>query len=605
VLLWGLLLAVWLARAGLLESPERYPVNHESYSYVGRLIEFRDQLRAGYLWPEWCTNFRAGLGSPHNLYYQPGLFYAASLVPWWVPPVRALAITVAGFALLGYLAMYGLVAERFGRLAGWVAASALLLASYTGTEVCVRGDLSEYAAMMVLPALLYGLAGWLEHGRRRDAVVLTAAAGAIIVLHAAIGLLGYGLAALALAGFAWETRLWNRLLGALGALGVAAGLAGFYWLPMSLGWNLVNSQEALEGWNHYTMNWVRPLTRLVGLYRQRPFTSALTLDVLLPPLLLVCLVSTIRRWRALTAPQRRLAVFCLAGTVCFTLLMTKESKPLWYLLPLLQRMQFPWRAMTVVTVLVAAASGSMPLWQANRHRRIFAGLIVLELWLLSWQYTTYQLDQRRVPQNAVELAQECFAPDVCHEWLPRGAEKDVPRELCAGPTAGPHCQATQFVRSQGQLRCLVRCSATSFVTLPHYYFPIGWQATLDGRPAALRAGRYGLMRVELPGPVQGQLVVTFHLTWLRRLGLAVSAASLLVGAVALLLVRKSGLSSELAGDLSGPHSTSPGLCSSHARPSAAAGSAPGSFARPCLAPVARPSAGSVGESAPTAVSVSR
>lgn len=537
LVLWGGVLAVWLARVAIFSPHDRYHINHESFSYVGRLIEFRDQLRAGYLFPEWCTHFRGGLGSPHNLYYQPGLFYVASLVPWSVPLVRALGLTLAALALVGYLGMYGLVAERFGRLAGWLAASALLLASYTGTEIYLRGDLSEFTAMMVLPAILYGLLGWLEHGRRHQVALLAAAASACILLHPAVGLLGYGMAALAVALFAWQTRRWDRVAAAAAALLLGVGLAAFYWLPMTLGWNLVNSQEALEGPFHYSRNFVRPLTRLVGPYVQEPFAKALTLDVLLPALLLVSLVSALRRWRDMAPSQRSLAVFCLVGTACFTLLMTKVSKPLWHVFPLLQRMQFPWRAMTVVTVLAAAASGSALLWQRGRHRTAIAGLLVLEMWFLSWQYTGYRLDRGRVPQTPAELVRLDFAPDVCGEWVPRGATENVPPRLRKGPMAGPQCCVDRFSRTQGRLSCWVRTSAASYVVLPHYWFPEGWQARLDGRPVPLTADRYGLMRVELPARTQGELVVRFSRTRMRTAGIAVSGVSLLAGLGAMAILR--------------------------------------------------------------------
>jgi len=559
---WGVLLALWLARFGFLGPADRMYANHESFSYVGRLVEFREQLRAGYACPEWCTSFRGGLGSPHFVYYQPGLFYVASLIPWSIPPVTALAITVGLFALLGYLALHALVAPRFGRLAGCLGGAALLLASYTGTNVYVRGDLSEYAAMMVLPGVLLGLINGLERGRRRDAATLIVAAAALVVLHPAVAVLGYGMAGLGIAGFAWETRRWGRAVHALGCLGVGAGLAAFAWMPLVLGWNLVNSHEALEGPYHYSQNFVWPLTRLVGPYRQE-FPQALTLDVVVPILLGASLVSTVRRWNDLTPSQRRLSVFCLLGTLVFALLTTRLSKPVWHLLPLLHRMQFPWRALTVVAVLAAAACGSTLLWQRSRFRTAVAGTVMMAMWLLSWQYTAHRLDDARAAQTTTELAAQYFAPDVCDEWMPRGATVDIPAELRHAPVAGPNCQVEQFVRSPGRLSCRVRTgkdtrvafrsalvkkwglapserttTATS-VVLPHYYFPQGWHATLDGRPVALRADRHGLMRVDLPKRADGQLVVTFSRTAMRTTGLAISAFAGLCGAAMLVRLRRS------------------------------------------------------------------
>lgn len=535
VLLWGLFLAAWLARVWFLCPSGHIHTNHEAFSYVGRLIEFRDQLRAGYLSPQWCTNFRGGLGSPHNLYYQPGLFYAASLVPWSVPPVRALGLTVAAFALLGYLAMYALVAERFGRAAGYLAASVLLLATYTCTNLYLRGDLSEYAAMMVLPVALYGLAGWLEHARLRAAVVLTLAAASLIFLHPAVGLLGYGLLALALAGFAWETRQWGRLASTLVLLGLAIGLAAFYWVPVFFGFNLVKSDEAFGGNFYYSQNFLPSLTSLVVPFSHQ-WPQALTLDILLPLMTLASLVSLVRHWSEMTPAQRRLAVFCLGGAMCFVLLMLPLSKPLWYVCRPMQRIQFPWRALTVVTVLLAAASGASLVWQAGKRREVLVGLFLFALWAMSWRYTAYHIDAHTVPQNVAELVRENFAPDICGEWLPQGAAEEVPEDYRKAPVPGPNCQAEHFQRTQGRLTCHVRTSAASTVTLPHYYFSTGWRATLNGQAIALKAGPYGLMQLDLPGPMQGELVVTFSCTPLRAAGLFLSALSGVVGLGLLVIV---------------------------------------------------------------------
>lgn len=522
VIVCGVLLALWLARVGLIYSPQRFHLNHENYSYAGRLLEFRQQLAAGYLGPQWCSSFRNGLGSPYFVYYQPGFFYAASLVPWWVPPVRALGIALAAFALIGYFGMLALVRPRFGTAAGWLAASALVLGSYTGTEIYLRGDLSEFAAMMVLPVALQGLLGWLEQGRLRHAAILTLSAASLVLLHPAVALLGYGLLVLGLLLFVIQTRQFRRTASGLLALGLGAGLTAFYWFPVVFEWHLVNSQEAFKDYYRYTKHFVSPLTRLVQPYGRRELSDALTLDILLPLLVAVSAITLIRRRKQLGVEQRRLAVLCLVGIAVFSFLMSGLSAPLWEAMPLLQRMQFPWRALTVVTVLAAAASGSTLLWQSGRRSELVVGMLVLILWLFSWRYTEHKLHPAPAPQTVEQLAGRYFAPDLQNEWVPRGASLRIPSDQRRTPRPGPRCQIDGFVRSAGQLRCHVRNQSPSSLVLPHYYFPGGWQATLDDRPVTLKADARGLMQIDLPEPVHGELVVRFTRTPMRSAGLVVS-----------------------------------------------------------------------------------
>jgi len=551
ILLWGTLLALWVARPYFLHPADRVHEDDESYAYAGRLVEFRDLLGAGYLSPQWCTHFRGGLGAPYFSYYQPGFFYAAATVPWSVSPVRALGIAVLGFAILGYLAMYGLVAPRFGRLSGCLAASGLLLSVYVGTEISIRGDLSEFAAMMMLPAVLWALAGSLEVGRGKGEggrvkgeessgdsprpsplaphlACLSLSAAALIVLHPAVALVGFGLLGLALIGFALETGKLSRVAVAAAAIAVGIGLAAFYWFPVFFEWELVASEAAFEGVYNYAGHFIHPLNLLEGYRRQKPIP--LTLGPVLPLLVLLNLIVFCRHRGKMTAQQRRLFVFCLLAAVLLTLLMTRTAAPLWASIRPLQRLQFPWRILSLLTVLTATAAGAMLPW---RREKLRAAVVVLALGAmcgLSWQYTAYRLDEEfTAPDNVEQLVQRNFIPDLCNEWLPRGASKEISPERRTRPAPGPGCQAARFRRTQGRLDCRVETSEPSYVVLPHYFFPVGWRAALDGRGIEIRPGRRGLMRIDLPADCQGDLEVVFSRTPMRAAGLWVSALSLLTG----------------------------------------------------------------------------
>ena len=538
IVIWGALLAAWLVRGHFLIPGDRILDTHESYSYSGRLVEFRDILRAGYWSPEWTTNFRGGLGSPQFTYYQSGFFHAASLVPWSVPPTRALGIAVAAFAFLGYLATFGLVGRRFGRVSGWLAASSLLLAVYPATNISIRGNLSEFSAMMVLPACLWALAGWLEDRRPGYLVGLAAAGGMLIATHPVVGMLGWGLLSLILAVFLCHTRQLRPTLIAGVALGVAVGLAAFFWVPVFFARDLVNSQPAFEGFYSYTNHFVS-IGELFGPYHRNaiiPFALGPTTIMLIGFNGLALLA----RWEITTAGQRYLLILSLVGIILFGWLMTSSSTIVWQCVSPLRQIQFPWRIFTVITVLSAVAAGSMLPWKAERLRTAAVGMMILLMWGLSWQYTAYRIDPDVRSIGSVDRLLEInFTPDLCHEWVPRGAGVDVPRDQRIEPTPGPGCRVGQFARRQGRLSCRVQTVADSFVVMPHYFLPVGWEATLDGRAVELTADSRGLMRANLPGDVAGTLEIVFSRTPMRRLGLIVSGLSLLGGGVLLaLLVRK-------------------------------------------------------------------
>ena len=458
IVVWGFILTAWVARVYFLYPAEISHVNHEDYAYSARLVEFRALLREGYLSPQWCVDFRGGLGSPHWSYYQPGFFYVASLVPWSVPPVRALGLAVAAFAFVGYLSTYATVCERFGRTAGIVAASAIVLAPYCCAEIYIRGDLSEYAAMMLVPAAMYGLAGWFDRGRPACAMLLTLSVAGLIFCHPCVALLGSGLLGMGLCWYAWQTRSTRRTVTALAVIGLGIALAGLYWAPVFFEWDLVQGDNAIRddaGVPYYAARFIRPITRLFG-----PFDCVenwTILDMVLGSLPVVCAASFLWNRSRMTAEQRRLAGLSLLGAALFIFLMMRESSFLWHLVPPLQKVQFPWRGLSVLTVLASIAAGSLPLWR-HPHARLPAGLLVAAMLGLSSRYTAHRIATYRVPQTTAAVAEAFFTPDQRNEWVPRM------RRSASHPVALPPplpLPAAGSIASNGSSVCCVAESAPS------------------------------------------------------------------------------------------------------------------------------------------------
>jgi hypothetical protein len=362
---------------------------------------------------------------------------------------------------------------------------------------------------------------------------LAVAAAALVVLHPVIALLGFGLLGLALVAFCLHTRDLYAAFWAGAALAVAVGLSAFYWFPVFLEWKLVSPDKAFGGFYHYSRHFVWPWA-LAG-----PYTLSTAIPFTLGPIVLplaLANLAMLASGRCEATPwQRRLVVFCLAATLVLVWLMSPASSAVWQRVGLLGRVQFPWRILSMVTILTAAMAGAMPRWKSERARAAVVVGAVVAMWVFSWQYTAYRLDPSlRAIETVDDLVRADFAPDLCDEWLPRGASPDVPDALRTAPSSTAGCRVDRFRREQGRLSCRVRATEGATVTLPHYYFPVGWKATLDGRPVSLEPDALGLMRVDVPAGTDGRLEVCFRPTPMRRLGLIVSAFSLAAGAGLLL-----------------------------------------------------------------------
>ena len=513
--LWGAFVAWALTRSFFHYAPGEMHENHEGYTYVYRALEFMDALAAGYWSPQWATHFRGGLGGPYFGYYQPGFFYAVAAAGSVLPLMTALAAAVWAYALVGWGGIFVLVRDRFGTAAGMLAATAFLGATWVHTEIYKRGDLSEFAGMTVLAATLAALVGFLEDGGRWRWVALAVGAGVVVVCHPVAGLLGYATLAGTIVVWAMSARSVPRPLGAALALVAGVGLAAFYWMPILLEWHHARGAYATMGAYSVTKHFVRPLA-FVGLAKSRvPVAFGWTAASL------TCLATVVLawRWRQLAACQRRLATVLWALAVVSTILATELSRPVWTTLPLVGLVQFPWRTLLVQAIALSALAGCLP--------GVPRGLLVVGAVALAFSLAGSPGERvKRFDhvETAAELERLMVKPDAVGEWLPATARPiDTPPEPTI--TMGT---IDQFERRTGYLRARVDATGPAVVTLPHYWFAVGWDATFFGRYIRLSPGPDGLMTARLLG--KGVLEARFRTTPARRAGLVVS------GATAVLLV---------------------------------------------------------------------
>jgi len=521
---WGIVLSCFLFRFFFDYPPGVFHANHEGSSYVSRVVEFRALLEAGYPFPQWAVHFRGGLGSPYFGYYQPAFFYVASVFATVMPVVHALGATLMAFALVGYGGMLGLVGPRFGAAGGVLAGTMLLLSSYAIRNVYLRGDFSEYCGMMLLPALLCWLLSWLEFGRRGAWLALAPGCAVLVPLHPAAALFGYGSLGAALLWYAATTRAWRRVAWAGGALVAGIGVAAFFWLSVWLEWDLVQGDRAVAPPYLYSGHFIEPPQLFIS--SRNPLLMDFELGTVLPWLVAASSLLLLVTARTVTRSQWRLVGLLWLLVAAAVFLMSSVSEPVWAALPLLQRVQFPWRLLMLLSVAGAALAGTAP-----RFGCILLAAAIASLGF-TWSSGKPALTSRfLLPATPAEIATRFVRPDVMNEWLPIGATAIDPFKVThfAEPKCQRGCRVTEFTRAPGRLTFGVEGNgiAARTVTLPHYDFPVGWTAHVSGQTAPrsfLPPTRFGLMRMAIrPGE---HVEVVFRTTPGRRKGAMVSAFSL-------------------------------------------------------------------------------
>lgn len=541
---WGILLAFVLslyAALPFLVQPS-LPRTNASERYAFLVHDYADALSEGRLYPRWSAHALQGYGAPIPHYFPPGAPYSAALIEVLFTNDTLTAVRMAyllGFLLAGMMT-YAFVMRTVSASAGITACALYLFSPYVGhVAPYILGDLAEVIALGLLPALLWGVHRLITVYARFDfTVVALLFAGMILVspTHALIG-------AVISAGLLVSTRrrhnslrLWSL------ALGSGACLAIFFWLP------------ALA--EHDAVNWIAaempsriPPLSLAGLLRPM---ERIDLNELLPPpqftlgLPLLCSVilslslGLVRALPGRGRPLLRLrgaartgAFFLGTGSILLVLSVRFFPNEQWLL------------GIITFTLAVGAASILMPGLSAPTLRYGSQSLLVplalllifsgaLPVWMSpQWPGAFGSLNN----QEQLIYEQSGFGIAVLPPGFPAPVTLELPvetdRALALGYQSGnisrlrldqsqPGRRASVIESRTHSDRFQIRTVTPTLFQISRAYFP-GWQARFEALLLPLFSHpQTGLVQIQVPTNVEGDLTVSLGTTPIRRLSWVLS-----------------------------------------------------------------------------------
>lgn len=296
--------------------------------------QFADQLRHGTLYPRWLPQSHAGLGSPVFYYYPPLAFYLTAPFVWAGLSTfgAILAMFFVGYALSGATMYLWLKDQTSSPLAG---ALIFVATPYHSFNFYMRGAMAEFLATAIIPIVMLGL---FRLSERRNCGLVLAAVGysVLICTHLPLALL----ASLFLFGPYSLLRAWHdpRSLGGFAiAFGLGIALASIYLIPA---FSLAAYRDTASLWalpTLYPSNWTvwHPASADFNAMR----------DVL------VVAASLAIPLASLALRQR--SGWAMFGLVCVALAI--GVIPMFWSLPILKPVQFPFRLLPIVEFALATA----------------------------------------------------------------------------------------------------------------------------------------------------------------------------------------------------------------------------------------------------------
>jgi len=539
-----LVLAILPALVFLL--PDGYFASSDGMIHLYRLFELDRAIGEGVFFPRWFPLSAYGYGLPVLNYYPPLMYYLAEVFHLLgAGYIAAIKLTIATTLALAAFSMFLFARAWLSERAAFVAAIAYAYSPYLLSDAYVRGNFPEMLAMSLLPFALWAMPK--DEGRRTNEerplsfvfrlLSFVLSFSAIILSHhltamqfAAL-LVAYVVFLLALNLRSQRSEFggqWSAV-GGLVAIVIALALAAFYWVPALGELNLVYVESASLA-RFLVSRLVHPADFFAPAlaYTYLPQSDALKRAFGFPQTILALLAGAVALFQILRLTFRgsrftshvsrfTFHVLFFSLLMAFSIFMTlTPSAPLWYAIPTLRFMQFPWRFQILATIGIAFLMGVWAQWLGDalarwRVRRIVAPLAALALIVLgianlplrAFALDDAQVDLTRADDRAYVVAQmgwgwtREFVPATVQEF--ENIYAPLVKPALPPPDSSRAYPVVQIEREGLYARVLRVLAPESFeLSLKTFFFP-GWQAYIDDVPArTYPRGSLGIVTVEVP-----------------------------------------------------------------------------------------------------------
>jgi 6-pyruvoyl-tetrahydropterin synthase related domain len=479
------------------------PASRDLTNHFRFALPFYDSLRAGNFYPGWLAESNAGYGDASFRFYPPALYYLLALARmitgnWSAATLltATLLFIVGGLGVTFWARVLG-----YGQTAVW-AGILYTVAPYHLNQFFQSFMFAEFAGAAILPFAFAFTEKVCREGRSRDIAGLAVAYALLILTHLPLAIIGsialFVYAMLRLDSTKRRATL-ARLSGSV-ALGLAASACYWATLLLELNWiraDNINPDPSVDYRQNFVLSTFSPA--YLNVWWMNILLLA-TVAMFWPALALL------RKSSAHSASENRTegqsALKAMGAVVMLTIIMaTPLSRPIWNLLRPLQQTQFPWRWLSLTSivcpVLVAAA---IPFWKriANGGKRalamIAAGTAVLAF-TFSASHVIREANWLTPSQFEQQLSKIPGSPGVS-QWWPAWVHEPV--QIMLSPVeAGDRKVAIDSWEPEHRVFHIGEGQSTT-ARVRTFFYP-HWLATAEGQSLAVSHDKDGAMLISLPG----------------------------------------------------------------------------------------------------------
>lgn len=340
----GLILTLPALFYGIFDAPDLIPY-HLKWSK-----HFAEQFWQGDLYPRWLMDMNAGLGSPTFFFYPPIPYYFTSLFHplfandtqgWYQLSLSAsFALVASGFT--AYIWLKSITNQNSALLGSIVYMS---LPYHIAIDLYWRYAFAEYWSFVWMPLILY-FTQKLITGHKANTVGFAVSSAMLCMTHLPTFIIFYPMTLSYL--FFMTNRLQRKkaLIRIVIATMNAVGLSAIYWLPAMTEQGNISMYLIMQDYYFYGKNF---------LFSNHPDQTWQYLEIytVVVGILAGSTFRKIRHNSSLTIYQRESSYWMSIAAIA--LFMTLPlSKPIWDVVTVIQRLQYPWRFNTILTIATSA-----------------------------------------------------------------------------------------------------------------------------------------------------------------------------------------------------------------------------------------------------------
>ncbi len=499
-------------------------MGHDAPDHVARIANFYQSITEGNVVPRWAGNLNWGYGHPILMFLYPLSSYVGSIIhAVGFSFVDSVKLVFAFGFIASVAAMYWWITEAWGWEVGLVAAALYGFAPYRFIDLYVRGAIGEHMAFVFPPLLGLGLL-WLAREKYTRGFLMTALASAGLMLaHNALALMFFP--AMALYGlylFFFESKRSTiyLLLSTIAVL-LGVGMSAFFWAPAFFEGkytlrDIVTKGEFAQRMVTFTQFFYSPweyggaeMTKSLGLIQWLGIGTAVMLFFRTKK----------KEWRWTVVSTLLLLLFTL-------FVMTDAALPLWKVVTLLQKFQFPWRFLSLTVLFTAFIAAMVMRILSPTHKKV--ALVVVFLFTLATYPMWHAKGYVEKPESYYSGIYDSTTDtgESSPKWSIRFMEHRYKAPLIIDRG---NVQVKEVRRSSTEHVYEVTTDGNARLVENTVYFP-GWGVWIDGAPVAVEFQdvlHRGLITFTVPQGTH-RIEVVFGDTKLRTISNYISIASLAV-----------------------------------------------------------------------------